>query len=227
MSSAQVSSAPVGLCWRCTCWRCTCWRCTCWRCTCYPSPASPSSGLAQREGLIGRLARDKVALVAAVTLTLVVLAAIAAPLISPYDPYFTDLTKSMQPPSAEHWFGTDNTGRDILSRVLYGTRNTLFLGLAGVFIGGAIGGVLGILAAFYRKFDPWVMRLVDIMLAFPAILIGLAVAAIVGSGLGSVVIALVVSTIPTSPASRADRRLVSWAWSSWRPGERSAYRIAR
>ncbi len=161
-----------------------------------PKATDAVGGLAHREGLLGRLARDKVALVAAITLTLVVLAAIGAPMIAPYDPYFTDLTKSMQPPSAEHWFGTDNTGRDILSRVLYGTRNTLFLGLAGVIIGGAVGGVLGILAAFYRKLDPWVMRLVDIMLAFPAILIGLAVAAIVGSGLGSVVIALVVSTIP-------------------------------
>jgi ABC-type dipeptide/oligopeptide/nickel transport system permease subunit len=157
---------------------------------------SSSGGLAQREGLLGRLAHDKVALVAAITLTLIVLAALGAPLLAPYDPYFTDLSKSMHPPSAEHWFGTDNTGRDILSRVLFGTRNTLFLGLAGVLIGGAVGGVLGIVAAFYRKVDPWIMRLVDIMLAFPAILIGLAVAAIVGSGLGSVVIALVVSTIP-------------------------------
>ena len=56
----------------------------------------------------------------------------------------------MQPPSAEHWFGTDNTGRDILSRVIYGTRNTLMLGLVGVIVGGLIGGVLGILAAYYR-----------------------------------------------------------------------------
>jgi hypothetical protein len=77
-----------------------------------------------------------------------------APLLAPYDPYFTDLSKSMQPPSAEHWFGTDNTGRDILSRVLYGTRNTLLMGLAGVLIGGALGGTLGILAAFYRPLDP-------------------------------------------------------------------------
>ena len=149
-----------------------------------------------RDRLLTRLARDKVALIAAITLTLIVLAALAAPLIAPYDPYFTDLPKAMQPPSAEHWFGTDNTGRDILSRVLYGTRNTLMMGLAGVLIGGSIGGTLGILAAFYRKLDPWVMRLVDIMLAFPAILIGLAVAAIVGSGLSAVIIALVVSTVP-------------------------------
>ena len=70
-------------------------------------------------------------------LTAIVLAALFAPWIAPYDPYFTDLTKVMQPPGAEHWFGTDNTGRDILSRVIYGTRNTLMLGLVGVIVGGA------------------------------------------------------------------------------------------
>ncbi len=73
----------------------------------------------------------------------------------------------MQPPSAEHWFGTDNTGRDILSRVIFGTRSTLMLGLVGVIVGGLIGGVMGILAAYYRRLDGWIMRLVDIMLAFP------------------------------------------------------------
>ncbi|MCX7271882.1 MAG: ABC transporter permease [Burkholderiales bacterium] len=160
------------------------------------TPAPAAAGLLRRAGVIERLARDRVALVAAILLAAIVLAAIAAPLLAPYDPYFTDLSKAMQPPDAQHWFGTDNTGRDILSRVLYGSRNTLMMGLAGVLIGGALGGALGIFAAFYRKLDPWIMRLVDVMLAFPAILIGLAVAAIVGAGLGAVIIALVVSTVP-------------------------------
>jgi ABC-type dipeptide/oligopeptide/nickel transport system permease subunit len=102
----------------------------------------------------------------------------------------------MQPPGREHWFGTDKTGRDVLSRVIFGTRNTLMLGLVGVIVGGLIGGVLGILAAYYRRLDGWIMRLVDVMLAFPAILIGLAVAAIFGAGLTAVVIALVVATVP-------------------------------
>ena len=145
-----------------------------------------------RAGLLRRLARDRVAALAASVLTAIVLAALFAPWIAPYDPYFTDLTISMQAPSAQHWFGTDNTGRDILSRILYGTRNTLVLGLVGVIVGGAIGGVLGIFAAYYRRLGGWIMRLVDIMLAFPAILIGLAVAAIFGAGLTAVVIALVV-----------------------------------
>jgi ABC-type dipeptide/oligopeptide/nickel transport system permease subunit len=158
--------------------------------------AEESNGAFSRSGVLRRLARDKVAAIAALVLTLIVLAAVFAPVVAPYDPYLTDLTKVMQPPSEEHWFGTDNTGRDILSRVIYGTRNTLMLGLIGVIIGGLAGGLLGILAAYYRKADGWIMRLVDIMLAFPAILIGLAVAAVAGAGLGAVVIALVVATVP-------------------------------
>jgi len=158
------------------------------------APAA-ATGSPRRRGFIARLARDRIAAAAGIVLVIIVLAAIFAPWLSPYDPYFTDLTKAMEPPSAEHWFGMDNTGRDIFSRVLYGTRNTLLMGLAGVLIGGAIGGVMGIFAAFYRKLDPYVMRLVDIMLAFPAILIGLAVAAIFGAGLTAVIIALVVALI--------------------------------
>jgi ABC-type dipeptide/oligopeptide/nickel transport system permease subunit len=102
----------------------------------------------------------------------------------------------MQLPSQAHWLGTDATGRDILSRVIFGARNTLLLGLVSVIIGGIVGGVLGIAAAFYRALDGWIMRIVDVMLAFPAILIGLAVAAVLGAGIGAVMIALTVATIP-------------------------------
>ena len=159
-------------------------------------PAGPSPAPTTRAHVMRRLFRDKVALAATLTLASIGLAAIFAPWIAPYDPYLTDLTKVMQPPSETHWFGTDNTGRDILSRVIFGARNTLLMGLAGVLIGGMLGSVLGILAAFYRGLDGYIMRLVDVMLAFPAILIGLAVAAIFGAGLTAVLIALVVSDIP-------------------------------
>lgn len=76
----------------------------------------------------------------------------------------------MQPPSGEHLVGTDNAGRDILSRVLYGMRNTLLLGLIGVVVGGVFGTALGIVAALYRWRQPRIMRCVDVLLAFPAIL---------------------------------------------------------
>ena len=161
-----------------------------------PAGATAAAPAERRSALAVRLMRDPVALVAAVVLALVVLAALFAPWVAPYDPYYTDLPKAMQGPSAEHWLGTDNTGRDMLSRVIYGTRNTLMMGAAGVLIGGALGTLLGILAAFYKRLDPWIMRIVDILLAFPAILIGLAVAAILGLGLSAVIFALVVSTVP-------------------------------
>src|SRR5262249_36383478 len=149
-----------------------------------------------RAGVLRRLARDRVAALAGLVLTAIVLAALFAPWIAPYDPYFTGLTKVMKPPSPEHWFGHENTGRDLFWRVLYRPRHTPLLGLGGVIDGGLIGGALGILAAYYRRLDGWIMRLVDVMLAFPAILIGLAVAAIFGAGLTAVVIALVVATVP-------------------------------
>lgn len=158
-------------------------------------PASGGSEMA-RASLLRRLARDKVAAVAAVTLVVVVLAAIFAEFVAPYDPYDINLLNVMAPPGGEHLLGTDSNGRDIFSRLIYGARNTLMLGLVGVVCGGFFGGVLGILAAFYKRLDGWIMRLVDIMLAFPAILIGLAVAAIAGAGMTAVLIALVVATVP-------------------------------
>ena len=116
-----------------------------------PAPIVSEFALPARASALRRLARDSVALIAGSILALFVLASAVAPLVAPYDPYFTNMSKVIQPPSAMHWFGTDNAGRDILSRVIYGTRNTLLIGLAGVVIGGFLGGLLGILAAFYRR----------------------------------------------------------------------------
>jgi len=154
-------------------------------------PAAPP-----RAGVARRVLRDPAACTATIFLGLTVAVAVAAPLIAPYGPYDTDLAQVMQPPGREHWFGTDSTGRDILSRTIYGARNTLLMGFVGVVAGGAVGAAMGILAAYYRRFDGWVMRLVDMMLAFPAILIGLAVAAIFGAGMAAVIIALIVATVP-------------------------------
>ena len=159
---------------------------------------APTAGGSEmtRTALWRRLSRDRVAAVAALVLIVVVLAATFAPWVAPFDPYDINLTNVMAPPGGNHLLGTDSNGRDILSRLIYGARNTLMLGLVGVIFGGFFGGVLGIVAAFYKSLDGWIMRLVDVMLAFPAILIGLAVAAIAGAGIGAVVIALVVATIP-------------------------------
>jgi len=162
-------------------------------------PAAPAAGGSSemaRPSVIRRIMRDKVAGGAALVLTIVVVAALFAEWVAPYDPYAINLLNVMAPPGGDHLLGTDSNGRDILSRLIYGARNTLMLGLVGVIFGGFFGGVLGILAAFYKRLDGWIMRLVDVLLAFPAILIGLSVAAIAGAGLTSVLIALVVATVP-------------------------------
>ena len=147
--------------------------------------------------------RDPSAAVSMIVLALFVLGAVLAPLIAPHDP-FEGTRSVMQPPVwAERgdWtyiLGTDGQGRDILSRLLYGTRLTLLIGLLSVGIGGFIGSFLGLLSAFYPRLSPFVMRFADVMLSFPAILLGLALVAIFGPGALPVIIALSIATVPDS-----------------------------
>jgi ABC-type dipeptide/oligopeptide/nickel transport system permease subunit len=87
-------------------------------------------------------------------------------------------------------------GRDMLSRILYGTRLTLLTGFLSIFFGGAIGSLCGILAAFFKRLDAFIMRLMDVLFSFPAILLGLAIVGIYGPGVGGIVLALTISSIP-------------------------------
>lgn len=157
----------------------------------------------RRYSGLRRLFRDRLALAAAVILIALVVAAILAPWIAPNDPYLTNTRLRMLPPVWEtrgRWeflLGTDGLGRCMLSRLLFGLRATLMMGLIATAIGGAIGLVLGLLAAFYRRLDGLIMHVSDILLSFPAILLGLAFAAVVGPGMTAVVISLAISTIPT------------------------------
>lgn len=158
-------------------------------------------GPAPARAWYARLMRDPSAIIAAGFLGLVVMCALAAPLISPHDP-FASSRNVMQPPvwtergTWAHVLGTDGQGRDMLSRLFYGTRLTLLIGIVSVGIGGFLGSLMGLLAAFRSWLDPWVMRLVDVMLSFPAILLGLALVAVLGPGAGPVIIALAVATVP-------------------------------
>lgn len=154
-------------------------------------------------GFLKRLARDHAATIALVFLMLIIAMAILAPLIAPYDPYETNLRLRLRPPGGEFLLGTDTQGRDLLTRLIYGARTTLALGFAGVFFGAVVGGFIGLLAAFYRRLENPLMRLVDVMLSFPSILFGLALAAMLGIGMDSLVVALGLSAAP--PIARVAR----------------------
>lgn len=156
-----------------------------------------------RRHWVAALMRDPAAALAITVFLLIALAALLAPWLAPHDP--AESTRNMMLPpawaergSAEFLLGTDGQGRDILSRLLHGTRLTLLIGLVAVVLGGGIGSLLGLLAAFYSRLDPWIMRTADVMLSFPAILLGLALVAVMGAGVTPVILALAVATIPDS-----------------------------
>jgi len=148
-----------------------------------------------------QLLRDKLALGAMIILFLVTVLSLLAPWIAPHDPY-ANSRAVMQPPAwaargnLDHILGADGQGRDILSRLLYGTRLTLLIGLAGAGLGGLVGAFLGLLAAFNRTLDPLIMRLMDVMLSLPAILLALAIVAAMGQSLQAIILALAIASIP-------------------------------
>ncbi len=148
-----------------------------------------------------RLVKDPIAMTAAFFLLLVVGAALLAPWIAPHDPYSSNLRMRLCPIGSarcpQFLLGSDQTGRDMVSRMLFGLRATLMLGFTAVAIGGGFGATLGLLAAFYRRLDTPIMRFVDVLLSFPPILFGLAIAAVIGTGLNGLVVALCITAIPS------------------------------
>ncbi|MGI6109006.1 MAG: nickel transporter permease [Eubacteriaceae bacterium] len=131
--------------------------------------------------------------ITAILAVILILIAILAPYITPYDPYETNMMQAYQAPSAAHWFGTDKLGRDVFSRVIYGTRislpSTLLL-VACVFV---IGSVLGVVAGYFGGFtDTLIMRISDMMISFPGMVLAISVAGILGASIGNAIIALAV-----------------------------------
>jgi peptide/nickel transport system permease protein len=155
----------------------------------------------RQRGLWGdalrRLARNRGATAGGVVFLLVVLLALAAPLVAPHDPVRFNVVASLEPPGSRHWLGTDQFGRDVLSRIIYGSRVSVAMGLVAVAISVGGGSILGLLAGFYRGLvDLLVMRLVDVMLAFPGILLALVIIAVLGPDLGSAMVAVGISGMP-------------------------------
>lgn len=149
------------------------------------------------SGSLGLLTRKRAAQVGGTILLVVVLCAAFAPWIAPQDPLRTDVLHRMAPPSAAHWFGTDEVGRDLFSRVVHGARYFLLICTVSVAIKAAIGIVLGVTAgAGPAVLDLAVMRLVDVMLAFPYILLVLAIVAMLGPSLWTAMIAVGIAGAP-------------------------------
>jgi len=120
-----------------------------------------------------------------------------AQLLAPYDPYHGDYGSQFARPSAEHWFGTDEFGRDVLSRIMFGARIALFVGFTASFSGCTIGALLGVVSAYWGgKVDLLLERLMDILLAFPQLILALAIASILGPAVQNVVIAISIPVIP-------------------------------
>jgi peptide/nickel transport system permease protein len=152
----------------------------------------------RRWDALRRAARARLAPFGAAVLFAAIVVALAAPVLAPYDPYAQDLGSTLSGPSRVHLLGTDNVGRDVLSRVMWGTRVSLIAGFASVAVAALAGGLLGVIAGYAGgRLDGLVMRVMDAVLSFPPLVLALALGAVLGAGLSGVVIALGVVYTPT------------------------------
>lgn len=136
--------------------------------------------------------------VGVVIIFLLIITAVFAPYIAPYQPNKQNLRLSIQPPSRDHWLGTDDLGRDQLSRIIFGSRIAIMVGVVAVTVSGLIGMFLGLLAGYFGGWtETIIMRLVDALMAFPPIVLMLSIAAVLGGGLTNVMIAVGIGMIPT------------------------------
>lgn len=141
--------------------------------------------------------RQEPRLLFGVALLALIVLAIGAPIFAPYSPLLYHPSIAAQPPSAAHWLGTDSLGRDQLSRVIYGARISLAVGVGAILLGGALGTAMGVVAGYARGWpDQAISIVVDALLAFPSLILALAIAAALGSGITNVVLALAIVRVP-------------------------------
>lgn len=144
----------------------------------------------RRRAWYVHLLRSNVALFSIAVVFVITVSAICAPLLAPYDPTFIDPARRLQGPSSAHWMGTDDLGRDVFSRLLFGARVSLVVGLCVMFASAATGCLLGVIAGYYPRLDGLIMRTLDGVMAFPGVLLAIAVVISLGANLRSVIIAL-------------------------------------
>lgn len=163
--------------------------------------ATASAPLAARltwpEQVSGFVRAKPLGAAGAVIILAMLLVALLAHALAPYDPYLADYGAQFARPGADHWFGTDEFGRDVLSRIMYGARIALFVGFAASFAGCSLGAALGVVSAYCGgKVDLLLERVMDVLLAFPQLILALAVASILGPAVPNVVIAVAIPIIP-------------------------------
>ncbi len=135
--------------------------------------------------------------VGAAVIGIMIAAAILAGLVSPYDPLATDYAKMLQAPNSLHWLGTDTFGRDVLARIIYGSRTALWIGFASSILGATLGALIGVTSAYFGgKIDLMLQRFMDLLLSFPLIILALVVVSLLGSGMTNVILAITVPMVP-------------------------------
>ena len=161
----------------------------------------PTTEIAERASwtavVLDHIRRFPLGAAGAFVVLIMILMAVFADVVAPHDPEANAFEYMLSPPSLQFWLGTDDFGRDILSRIIYGARTALFVGFVAAFIGSAAGLVLGVASAYFGGwFDLVVQRIMDIFMAFPLIILALAVVAVLGPGIDKVIIAITIPFIP-------------------------------
>ena len=157
-----------------------------------------SDGMRRALGFVRRVLQRKGALLSVLFLATVTTVAIFARWIVPYDPVAQDLISTLEPPSARHWFGADELGRDILSRVIYGARTSLITAAGAVTIAGLVGVPIGLVAGFFGGWrDAVLMRIVDVLVSLPGILLAMALIAVLGRSQLAALVAVGITGIPS------------------------------
>ncbi len=167
-------------------------------------PLETVAEISRRAGLprwlgavIGFSRRRPLGAAGAAIILFMIACAMFAPFIAPSPPLALDFSAQLSPPNADHWLGTDAFGRDLLSRLIYGSRTALLVGFASAFVGATLGAMIGVASAYFGgRADLLIQRVVDIFLSFPIIILALAVVTILGTGVGNVIMAITIPMIP-------------------------------
>jgi peptide/nickel transport system permease protein len=166
-----------------------------------PQPHTPDAGMpieiSQRLRMWAAFRRNKTAMIGGILAVVIVLVAVFAPILSPFDPLEQDSAARLSGRTAEHWLGTDDFGRDVLSRIIWGSRVSLIIGIVSVLLGMIAGTGMGMAAGYYGgKVETVIMRAVDVLMCFPDLILAIAVTAVLGSNLVNLIITIAIVMTP-------------------------------